>query len=86
MKFQFGIVDQKLVLNRRSEVRLAARSICGGTKPAPPSFDKQFVRDYLKASIATKRRPAPWLLSEMIERTSAKYQEAFQRFTGHELV
>jgi phosphoribosylaminoimidazole-succinocarboxamide synthase len=46
---------------------------------SPPSFDKQFVRDYLETTGWDKTPPAPTLPAEIIERTSAKYQEARDR-------
>ena len=49
---------------------------------SPPSFDKQFVRDYLETLTWNKRAPGPELPPEIIERTSAKYAEALQRLTG----
>jgi phosphoribosylaminoimidazole-succinocarboxamide synthase len=52
---------------------------------SPPSFDKQFVRDYLETLDWKKTPPGPRLPSDVIERTSAKYLEAFQRLTGASL-
>ena len=52
---------------------------------SPPSFDKQFVRDYLETLDWNKTVPGPKLPREIIEKTSAKYLEAFQRLTGTEL-
>jgi len=52
---------------------------------SPPSFDKQFVRDYLETLDWNKTSPGPKLPREIIEKTSAKYLEAFQRLTGTEL-
>ena len=49
---------------------------------SPPSFDKQFVRDYLETLQWDKRAPGPRLPPEVIARTSAKYQEALQRLTA----
>ncbi len=49
---------------------------------APPSFDKQFVRDWLTASGWDKQSPPPPLPPDVVERTAAKYQEAFDRLTG----
>ena len=46
---------------------------------SPPSFDKQFVRDYLDTLDWDKTAPAPALPAEVLTRTSAKYQEAFTR-------
>jgi phosphoribosylaminoimidazole-succinocarboxamide synthase len=48
----------------------------------PPSFDKQFVRDWLEASGWDKQSPPPPLPPDVVERTAAKYQEAFDRLTG----
>jgi phosphoribosylaminoimidazole-succinocarboxamide synthase len=50
-----------------------------------PSFDKQFVRDYLEAIQWNKQAPAPKLPDEVVERTLAKYLEAFHRLTGQEI-
>src|ERR671930_433333 len=52
---------------------------------SPPSFDKQFVRDYLETLDWDKTPPAPRLPKDVIEKTSAKYQEAFRRLTDREL-
>ena len=49
---------------------------------SPPSFDKQFVRDYLETLDWDKRPPAPHLPADVIRRTSEKYQEALLRLTG----
>ena len=49
---------------------------------SPPSFDKQFVRDYLETLDWNKRAPGPKLPPELIERTSEKYHEALRRLTG----
>ena len=48
----------------------------------PPSFDKQFVRDYLETLDWNKQPPGPELPLEIVERTVAKYREAQQRLTG----
>ena len=52
---------------------------------SPPSFDKQFVRDYLETLDWNKTPPAPSLPRDVIEKTSAKYREAFRRLTSYEL-
>jgi len=52
---------------------------------SPPSFDKQYVRDYLEASGWDKRPPAPRLPPEVIARTAEKYREALARLTGQAL-
>ena len=49
---------------------------------SPPSFDKQFVRDYLETLDWGKTPPAPALPQEIIEQTSRKYREAFDRISG----
>ncbi len=49
---------------------------------SPPSFDKQFVRDYLETLDWDKRPPAPRLPADVIRRTSEKYHEALRRLTG----
>ncbi|MND07063.1 Phosphoribosylaminoimidazole-succinocarboxamide synthase [compost metagenome] len=48
---------------------------------SPPSFDKQFVRDYLNKIGWNKKPPAPELPPEIVEKTSLKYQEALKRLT-----
>jgi phosphoribosylaminoimidazole-succinocarboxamide synthase len=52
---------------------------------SPPSFDKQFVRDYLETLDWDKTPPGPNLPPEIIDKTSAKYVEAFERVTGEKL-
>jgi phosphoribosylaminoimidazole-succinocarboxamide synthase len=52
---------------------------------AQRSFDKQFVRDYLETLDWNKQPPAPSLPDEVIEKTSAKYHEAYERLTGRTL-
>ena len=50
---------------------------------SPPSFDKQFVRDYLETLDWDKTPPGPMLPQDIIDRTAAKYREAETRLTGH---
>jgi phosphoribosylaminoimidazole-succinocarboxamide synthase len=52
---------------------------------SPPSFDKQYVRDYLETLDWNKAPPAPRLPAEVIAKTSQKYREAFHRLTGQQL-
>jgi phosphoribosylaminoimidazole-succinocarboxamide synthase len=52
---------------------------------SPPSFDKQYVRDYLETLGWKKTPPAPRLPSEVVARTSEKYREALFRLTGKKL-
>jgi phosphoribosylaminoimidazole-succinocarboxamide synthase len=49
---------------------------------SPPSFDKQFVRDYLETLHWDKTPPAPQLPESIVAKTAAKYQEALERLTG----
>ena len=48
----------------------------------PPSYDKQFVRDWLETQDWNKKAPAPALPAEVLARTTEKYQEALRRLTG----
>ncbi len=87
-KFEFGTVDGELILideclTPDSSRFWPADSYVAGQ--SPPSFDKQFVRDYLETLDWDKTPPAPSLPAEVIEKTSAKYREAFVRLTGTEL-
>ncbi|MEO1204369.1 MAG: phosphoribosylaminoimidazolesuccinocarboxamide synthase, partial [Pseudomonadota bacterium] len=51
---------------------------------SPPSFDKQFVRDYLDTLDWDKTAPGPALPDEILEQTADKYREAFTRLTASE--
>ena len=87
-KFEFGTLDGKLLwidecLTPDSSRFWPADQYRAGS--SPPSFDKQFVRDYLETLDWDKTPPAPHLPREIIEKTSAKYREAFSRLTGAEL-
>jgi phosphoribosylaminoimidazole-succinocarboxamide synthase len=53
------------------------------TGMSPPSFDKQFLRDWLQSQPWDKTPPAPALPREIVERTVARYQEALERLTGN---
>jgi phosphoribosylaminoimidazole-succinocarboxamide synthase len=52
---------------------------------SPPSFDKQFVRDWLETTGWDKNSPPPELPAQVVERTRAKYLEAYERLTGKRL-
>jgi phosphoribosylaminoimidazole-succinocarboxamide synthase len=52
---------------------------------AQPSFDKQFVRDYLERIRWNKQPPVPSLPADVVENTRGKYLEAYRRLTGREL-
>jgi phosphoribosylaminoimidazole-succinocarboxamide synthase len=87
-KFEFGrtadgiILADEVLTPDSSRFWEAAAWKPGG---AQPSFDKQFVRDYLESIHWNKQAPAPELPDEVVERTQAKYLEAFRRLTGLEL-
>ena len=87
-KFEFGLVSDDLLLideclTPDSSRFWPAESYAPGK--SPPSFDKQFVRDYLETLDWNKTPPGPFLPNEVIEKTSTKYREAFQRLTGRTL-
>ncbi len=87
-KFEFGLAGKELLLideclTPDSSRFWPANSYASGK--SPPSFDKQFVRDYLETLDWNKTAPGPSLPHEVIEKTSAKYREAFRRLTGKEI-
>lgn len=87
-KFEFGRVDGEIVLADEVLTPDSSRFWEGESwKPggAQPSFDKQFVRDYLESIHWNKQAPAPSLPHEVAERTQAKYLQAFRRLTGKDL-
>ncbi len=87
-KFEFGRTAEGIVLADEVLTPDSSRFWDGGQwKPggAQPSFDKQYVRDYLEAIHWNKQAPAPALPEEVVERTQSKYLEAFRRLTGREL-
>jgi phosphoribosylaminoimidazole-succinocarboxamide synthase len=49
---------------------------------SPPSFDKQFVRDWLEAQQWNKQPPAPALPADVLQKTAAKYEEALRLLTA----
>ena len=88
-KFEFG-------LNEKNEVVLIDEILTADSSrfwPAeqyqvgmsPPSYDKQFVRDYLETLDWDKTPPAPKLPADVIARTSAKYREALEKLTGKKI-
>lgn len=84
-KFEFGL-DEEGKLHLIDEVLTPDSSrfwpVDGyDTGISPPSFDKQFVRDYLDTLDWDRTPPGPELPAEVLEQTSAKYQEAFTRLT-----
>ena len=84
-KFEFGLLDGELFLIDEcltpdsSRFWPADQYLVG---QSPPSFDKQFVRDYLETLDWNKTAPGPPLPTEIIEKTAAKYREAFEQLTG----
>jgi len=87
-KFEFGWYDGELLL--ADEVLTPDSSRFWPRKEYAPggpqkSFDKQFVRDYLETLDWNKQPPAPSLPAEVIEKTAAKYLEAYTRLTGDTL-
>ncbi len=85
-KFEFGLDDKNQVvlideiLTADSSRFWPVDQYQVGT--SPPSYDKQFVRDYLETLDWDKTPPAPRLPADVIARTSAKYREALARLTG----
>jgi phosphoribosylaminoimidazole-succinocarboxamide synthase len=88
-KFEFGLDPQNRlvlideILTADSSRFWPADSYRVGV--SPPSFDKQYVRDYLETLDWDKTPPAPRLPPEVIEKTSDKYREALERLTGRKL-
>jgi phosphoribosylaminoimidazole-succinocarboxamide synthase len=87
-KFEFGLYDGRLILIDEVLTPDSSRFWpadqyqpgCG-----QPSFDKQFVRDYLETLDWDKSPPAPALPADVVAKTSEKYLDAYQRLTGRPL-
>ena len=87
-KFEFGRTEEGIVLADEVLTPDSSRFWeASSWKPggAQPSFDKQFVRDYLESIHWNKQAPAPSLPPDVAERTQRKYLDAFRRLTGREL-
>jgi phosphoribosylaminoimidazole-succinocarboxamide synthase len=87
-KFEFGVVDGKIVLADEVLTPDSSRFWPADQyQPghAQPSYDKQYVRDYLESIHWNKQPPAPALPEEVARRTSEKYKEAYLALTGHPL-
>jgi phosphoribosylaminoimidazole-succinocarboxamide synthase len=87
-KFEFGLFNGALILIDECLTPDSSRFWPADGYElgiSPPSFDKQFVRDYLETLDWNKTPPAPVLPAEVVERTSAKYMEAFERLTARSL-
>ena len=98
-KFEFGQIDPPQDRSAGADHRLLLIDECltpdssrfwpadqYAVGQSPPSFDKQFVRDYLETLDWDKTPPAPKLPADVIARTAAKYVEAFERITGEKLL
>jgi phosphoribosylaminoimidazole-succinocarboxamide synthase len=88
-KFEFGIVDGELTLIDEVLTPDSSRFWpSAGYAPGhpQPSFDKQFLRDWLELQPWDKSAPAPHLSQDVIDETSRKYREAFAILTGKELL
>jgi len=87
-KFEFGMIGDGMVLADEVLTPDSSRFWeASAWKPggAQPSFDKQFVRDYLESIHWNKQAPAPSLPDDVAQRTLEKYLEAFRRLTGRDL-
>jgi phosphoribosylaminoimidazole-succinocarboxamide synthase len=87
-KFEFGLLGSELIwideaLTPDSSRFWPASEYAPG-KPQP-SFDKQYVRDYLERVGWNKQPPAPALPTDVVSATRDRYREAYQRITGHAL-
>lgn len=87
-KFEFGLVDGQLILIDEVLTPDSSRFWPADQyEPgkSQPSFDKQFVRDYLESLDWDKTPPAPSLPADVVSKTQAKYLEAYTRLTGRTL-
>lgn len=86
-KFEFGLEGNRVILVDEVLTPDSSRYWEGSSwKPGigPPSFDKQFVRDWLESSGWDKNSPPPQLPPDIIRKTRDRYVEAFERITGRE--
>jgi phosphoribosylaminoimidazole-succinocarboxamide synthase len=87
-KFEFGLINGEIILADEVLTPDSSRFWPAATyKPggAQPSYDKQYVRDYLESISWNKQPPAPALPDDVARRTSEKYKEAYQALTGKPL-
>jgi phosphoribosylaminoimidazole-succinocarboxamide synthase len=87
-KFEFGVVNGNIMLADEALTPDSSRFWDGEHyRPgkAQPSYDKQFVRDYLESIGWNKQAPAPHLTDLVVKRTQEKYLEAFHKLTGRTL-
>lgn len=88
-KFEFGILDGKLILIDEVLTPDSSRFWPENQYQAgqdQPSFDKQIVRNYLLEIQWNQKPPAPSLPKEVVEKTSRAYRDVFERLTGKKLV
>ena len=88
-KLEFGIVDDEPIIIDEMLTPDSSRFWPAdqyATGRSQPSFDKQFVRDWLTQSGWNKEPPAPHLPADIIEKTSQRYHEAYRSVTGRELM
>ncbi len=87
-KFEFGLFEGKLILIDEVLTPDSSR-FWPADQYAPgkgqPSFDKQFVRDYLETLTWDKTPPGPTLPEDVVAKTAAKYLESYERLTGKKL-
>jgi phosphoribosylaminoimidazole-succinocarboxamide synthase len=84
-KFEFGVVDGQIILADEVLTPDSSRFWPAETYSpggAQPSYDKQFVRDYLESIKWNKQPPAPALPEDVAHRTSEKYKDAYRKLTG----
>jgi phosphoribosylaminoimidazole-succinocarboxamide synthase len=87
-KFEFGLAGGEIIWIDEALTPDSSRFWpADGYAPggAQPSFDKQYVRDYLERIGWNKQPPAPELPADVVAATTAKYREAYRRLTGNEL-
>ena len=87
-KFEFGFYDGKLTLIDEALTPDSSRYWdAAGWKPGetPPSFDKQYVRDFVVSSGWNKEPPAPALPDQVVQGTADRYRECYRKLTGEEL-
>ncbi len=88
-KFEFGIVEGEPIVIDEVLTPDSSRFWPAdqyGTGRGQPSFDKQFVRDWVIASGWNREPPAPTLPEDIVQKTTERYHEAFRRLTGEELM
>lgn len=84
-KFEFGVLDDELIIIDEMLTPDSSRFWAAGDYvpgASPPSFDKQFVRDWLETQPWNKTAPAPPLPPDVVAGTAARYQEAYAWLTG----